>query len=314
MSAVRNLDWLAGDEFRWFVLGHVPESRPQDSVTKARRRDEEENTYDLPDGDDIAERLRFWFRRQAKRVLGVIPTIGEPLPAAGELPDLHADDEPMARGMTPLVSAYWDTAGREIRARIGLEPDAWRRSWAVTDPRVRGKIEDAAFNFCHATNATTTLDLATALEQLKEEFAAGIVEEGEAIPSLARRFRRVFEHASKSRATTIARTEASRGVHAGAYESVRESGIVVGTKWLLSSNACSLCHRIAEEVNQVPLGENFAVIGKHTDYADIKFPPAHPRCRCSTQAILNPTYDGPENPQWGTGLIQPPKDEEEDEP
>jgi hypothetical protein len=178
---------------------------------------------------------------------------------------------------------------------------------------VKAKIDHAALAFCRSTNATTSLDLATALRRLREELKAGIADEGEAIPKLAKRFRKVFEFADKVRATTIARTETSRAVHAARYASIEDSGVVQGLKILVSANACSLCQRLASVVDQVPLGRKIAVIGHNPDYMDIRHPPLHIRCRCSCTWVLAEEHGGPADPKWGETLIRPKVEDDEDQ-
>ena len=81
--------------------------------------------------------------------------------------------------------------------------------------------------------------------------------------------------------------------------------MVAGFEWLLSGGACALCYHIAETVKQVPLGQNFAVIGHNEHYKNIRTPPLHPGCRCSQLAILTPEYGGPAEPKWGKTAVQP---------
>ncbi len=289
----------------------VKDSPPlQDPPGNGEADDDAENTYNLPDGEDIEAALKRFFAQQAHEVLGTIPTIGEPLPDGYEAPDLGHYDERMQRAMTPLISAYWDEAGHQIRAKIGLEPDAWPTSWMVTDPHVRAKISNAAMAFCASTNATTTLQLDHAISSLKHQLTEGLVDKGEGVAQLTKRVQSVFETASKSRARRIAATEASRAQHQAQYTSVEDSDVVAGLKILISANSCDFCKRLASQVKQVPLGQNIAVVGDHPDYKDIKAPPFHPMCRCSCLWVLTPEYGGPESPEWGETLDQPDTSED----
>jgi hypothetical protein len=273
-------------------------------------RHEEDNTYHLPDGEEIEADLRRFFEAQMAAVLGVMSDQGEPLPA--NMPDMGVWNEPMERAMTPTIGVYWDQAGRKMQTQLGLDPNDWK----VTDPHTRAMIRRATLNFCAATNATTTDNLGRALDRLREQLIEGIVTEGESLPELTKRVQSVFENAEKFRARRIAITEASRAVHAAGEESARQSGVVVGIKLLLSANSCPLCHEIAEKCPQVRLGDNFAVIGDHPDYKDIPFPPIHPGCRCSTTQILHEDYGGPANPIFYPPLGQPkpPKEDREERP
>ncbi len=277
------------------------------AVLKADRPDREDkpadegppNTYGLPEGDDIRAELVRWFRRQMRDLLGTIPEIGAPLPH--EFADLADYTDPMASAMTPLLSAYWAEAGKEARARIGLDPAAWR----VTDPHLRDKIRRAAFAFCDATNQTTSLQLQDALDALRVELTEGLVTHGESIPELTKRVQGVFDQADTWRARRIAASEASRATHAAEYESAKESGIVAGFEILISEDACEVCQQIAAEVKRVRLGERIAIIGNNPTYRNVYFPPFHPHCACSMAQVLTPDMGGPAAPEWGTTLNQP---------
>lgn len=259
------------------------------------------NPYRLPAGRPIDRLLAKWFRRQLKWMLGTLPTIGAPLPRT--LPTVTDWTDPMARAMTPLLSAYWDEGGKATRARLGLDPDGWR----VADPHLRKMVWQAAYNFCDATNRTTDDEMGTALHALHEEFTEGLVERGETLPELTGRVKSVFRRAERYRAERIAATEASRAVHAAGYQSAAESGVAVGAKWLASADCCEKCQEVAERVNQVRLGERFAVSGKNPTYRDVYHPPLHPNCSCSINYVLDENYGGPAEPQWGRTLT--PDDE-----
>jgi hypothetical protein len=216
-------------------------------------------------------------------------------------PDLANYNDPMASAMTPIISAYWDEAGQTQRERIGLDPDAWQ----VTDPNTRGMIERAAFDFCEATNATTSRALGDALAALRREMIEGIVAQGDTPIELTRRVQSVFDAAEEWRAWRIAVTEASRAVHSAELESARQSGVVAGFEWLISGDACPLCQKVAAEAPRVRLGEAFAVVGDHPTYSTVRHPPLHPGCQCSVTEVLTPEYGGPADPQWASTLIQP---------
>lgn len=266
----------------------------------------EKNTYGLPQGEPIRNALVRWFDRQRRAVLGVLPTIGAPLPAAIE--GLTDWTDPMARAMTPLLSVYWDESGRQTMERLGLDPDDWR----VVNPHLRAKIDQAAMNFCESTNASTSKRLDEALGTLRKELAQGMVAEGEGIRELTKRVQSVFEGLTKSHARLIAASEASRAVHAAQEAAAIESGVVAGFELLLSADACPLCRKVHDECKAVPIGQPFAVIGDHPNYSTIKYPPLHPACQCSLTEVLLPEFGGPANPQWGQTLEQPQDDDEGD--
>jgi hypothetical protein len=218
-----------------------------------------------------------------------------------DFPDLRLGNLAMSERMTPLLEVYWEDGGRNLRSRLDLDPDGWD----VKNPHVRGQIETAAFDFCEATNATTSLQLDEAISRLRQELIAGVVTRGESVAKLTKRVNAIFDGAETHRARRIAQTEASRAVHAGQEAAARESGIVAGWEWLLSSDACPLCKRIAASAGKVRLGQPFAVLGDHPTYSQIRMPPGHPGCACTALEILTPEYGGPADPQWAATLAQP---------
>ncbi|MBU6429991.1 MAG: phage head morphogenesis protein, partial [Cyanobacteria bacterium REEB65] len=262
----------------------------------------EENTYSLPDGDDIADELKAQFAAIAKDVLGTLPGIGEPLPTS--IANLGHYAEGMSEAMTPLISAYWDESGKQTMARLGLDA---AENWKVTNPHLKSEIRKQALSFCQSTLATTSKSIHDALGKLRDELTTGLVDEGESIRQLRKRVEGVFEGMDRWKARQIAATEASRAVHAAQLTAGQESGVVAGLELLVSANSCPLCKKIATEVKQVPLGQPFATIGHSEHYASIKHPPIHPGCRCTAIEVLMPEYGGPEHPHWGGPLDQPQK-------
>ena len=198
----------------------------------------------------------------------------------------------MTERMTPIISAMWDQSGSRFATQVGLDPD----EWSVTNPHTAHKIQSAALAFCQETNNSTSDDLTTALEKLRTELHEGIVTQGESLDQLTKRVQKIFDTGTKSRARTIAQTEASRARHAAQNDAAIQSGVVTGWRWKLSSDACPTCVAIAARNPVVRLGSPFAIIGKNPHYATILMPPAHPRCNCTAQEILDtdsqPAFDG----------------------
>lgn len=268
--------------------------------------DDPRNPFDLPTGEPIREELIKWFNKQMADVIGTIPPDMAELPDA--FPPLADYDDPMSAAMTPIVSAYWQESGANEFGRIEAATGLDLGEWSVVNPHTRRKIETAAFDFCKATNETTTLELNTALDRLRAELIEGMTERGEGLRELTKRVKSVFEHASTYRAERIAKSESSRAVHAAQAEAAAESDVVQGLEWLLSTDACPLCQEVGEKVKQVKLGDKFAVIGNHPTYQDIYHPPLHASCQCSITHVLIDEFDGPTNPVWGEPLVKPGKE------
>lgn len=246
----------------------------------------EDNTWDLPNGNPIRRTVKRFAARQLKKMLGTLPVVGAPLP--DHLPSLTDWTVPLAGSMTPLISAYWDEAGKTTRARLGLDPDAWE----VHDPHLHEMVRSASLKFCKETNETTDLELSAALDALRDQLAAGLVDHGDTIPELTARVQAVFGRLKTSRAEMIGRTEASRAVHAASLQSAKESGVVAGKKWLVSANSCEKCQAVVAEHNAgIGLDQEFAHTDGNPAYSEVKHPPLHPHCRCSLTLVLTPEYE-----------------------
>lgn len=240
----------------------------------------------MPDGEDLERLLKQFFRAQLADLLGRIPPVFAEIPS--DFARLDNYDNRMAQAMTPILTAYWDEAGQSLRERIGLDPE----SWQVTDPNLKQAIQEQAFNFCSSTNASTTDTLETAHRRIRDALTDGVLTQGEAIPALTKRIKSVYKGLSDKHANLIAVTETSRAVHAASLRSAKESGVVTGKKWLLSSNACPTCQKIANEANTDGIGvdSSFATIGSNPTYSNITMPPAHPRCRCTVTFVVDEEY------------------------
>lgn len=278
-----------------------------------RRPKAEANTYGLPRGDDIRREIRSVFASQRNQVLSFLRDVksirlrrkDDQDIAGGRLPEawptFRLGGLKMSERFVPLISAYWDEAGKRFRSRVDLDPDVWD----VTTPGLQGKIETATLEFCEATNKTTSLQLDEALKRTREELIAGVVTRGESVDKLTKRVNNVFDNAEKWRARRIAQTEASRAVHAAQEQAAADSGIVAGWEWLLSSDACPKCLEVAEKARRVKLGTPFAKTGDGT-YGTIKFPPLHPHCNCTCLEVLTPEYGGPKDVEWSQPVTPEP--------
>lgn len=85
--------------------------------------------------------------------------------------------------------------------------------------------------------------------------------------------------ASKSRATTIARTETAAAYSQGSIAAYRESGVVSHLEWLTADDdlTCDICAPLSGK--RVKLDSDFA--------DGIGFPPAHPDCRCAISPVVS---------------------------
>lgn len=259
------------------------------------------NTYQLPRGEKIRRAMSRVFDRQRDAILRFVRTGKK---AVGGLPPFWPDWDDFGLGalkladqFAPLLQPIWEKTGDMAGYRLGLDPN----SWSVINPHTEAMIQNQAFNFCDETNEATGKQLGDALDDLRSDLSEGIVDQGESILQLTKRVNHIFDGLSKSKARTIAQTETSRAVHMAQEQAAIDSGVVTGWRWLLSSDACPICHAIAARCPTVKLGQPFAIIGKNPTYATILGPPAHPRCNCTAVEILI----SDEQPEFHAALDQP---------
>lgn len=193
--------------------------------------------------------------------------------------DLSNWSEPMAKELLPLVMMTGQEGILKTVERLG-NPEGLA---PVVEPKLKEALQKATLQFCEDTNATTSMQLEAAITKLREKLGDAI-EQGQQRNELAKTVQEVFDFADRDRALRIAVTEESRARHCAADIAAKESGLVKGTKWLISSMPCELCEPLADK--EVPLGEPFAVDGKGP-YAKTYFPPRHPNCQCTVVEVLN---------------------------
>lgn len=229
----------------------------------------------LVDEKVLKRALKRWFKKVAEHVLGTLPDNLAAVPTV--FPKLADYADAMASAMTPVLTHYWDKAGKHVRSSIGLDPDGWK----VVSPYLHAKIQQQAMNFCTSTLDTTQLAVEDAYARLREELDTGMVEVGETSEELTRRVQSVFTDASKVKAEQIARTESHRAWNAAGLEAAQQSGVVKGKQWLASEGACEECHRHADK-GHIPLDAAFATgLSDKPEYATCDAPPLHPWCRCT---------------------------------
>jgi hypothetical protein len=108
------------------------------------------------------------------------------------------------------------------------------------------------------------------------------------IPELTRIVQNTFANADQIRAERIAMTESSRAIHAGQIQAAKDSGVVLGKKWLLAPDACEICQAIAaDNPDPIPLDQPFVDDGEGGPYSIVNGPPSHPWCQCSLTEELD---------------------------
>jgi len=106
----------------------------------------------------------------------------------------------------------------------------------------------------------------------------------------------------RARAEMIARTESAYAYTEGQVEAWKQTGVVVGKRWVLSPDACEFCEAAADEYSENPIGldDSFYDLGDSLEgalgsmmgfsYRSVNGPPLHPNCRCAMLAEIDPKY------------------------
>ncbi|VTS05293.1 phage minor head protein [Tuwongella immobilis] len=248
----------------------------------------------IPSGAGISRLLRAVFARQLREVRAAIA-------AGNPTPNLARWNSVLVDHIQPMLTLHWHQGGHDAIRRIRQAVRIRERSvsgmrlksdpsllaslpldFDVFRPQVLLAIQQAALQFAASTNATSTRQIDTARQKLREELAAGL-EQGEAIARLSQRVQSIF--VDPVRATSIAMTEASRAMHAGQIMAAKETGIVSGKRWLASSDSCPRCQALDNQV--VGLDEPFHVDSRGGPYAVIDHAPLHPHCMCTVIEVLS---------------------------
>lgn len=175
-------------------------------------------------------------------------------------------------GQLLLPEVVQDRGDEELqRLAVGV-------SFNVSDPRVTEFLADKIFKFSFKPNETTK-------NHLRREFAEGLAE-GEGIPQLAKRVKKVFGFAEKYRSVRIARTEILGSSNFGAVESYKQSGVVEKKEWLATKD-----NRVRDS-HKPPL-DGEVVLLDATFSNGLMYPgdPSGPpeeiiQCRCTTVPIV----------------------------
>lgn len=176
-----------------------------------------------------------------------------------------------------LYERIADSAGQKMASRFGIAFD-------LDAPFVEDFVKSRANQL--AGNVTDTTYAA-----IQDALSEGIAE-GESIPDLSARIRHVFDVASTSRATTIARTE-TISAYNGAAASVASSygnDVVAGQEWIATRDSRVREQHAERDGERVPIGEPFS--GGLAYPGDPSGDPGDViNCRC-TVAFLTPDEFG----------------------
>jgi len=200
---------------------------------------------------------------------------------------------PFAEGMVGLggdagIVRLNDQFGRLVEG----DPDApVIAAFDVTNPEVQKFLESYAIQLTDQVQQQSADAINRVLQQS--------LEEGATTATMAKRIQETGRF-SIAQAERIARTESARAYVSGQDESWKQSGVVVGTRWLLAPGACPICQAAAavfnSTANGVPAGEAALKKGQTLSlpgggtftigFIDLTGPPIHPHDRCDKVAVL----------------------------
>jgi HK97 family phage portal protein len=240
----------------------------------------------LPLGSDLADVLRGVFREQRTETLKSFKL--EWSKAAWDDIDLSKWDPILAKRATPAIQLAMANGMKEVVARLGLVDGP---QFSIFQPEAKTAVKRAVLRLSAETNRTTERALRGQIKELRQSLAEALGTDANTPALLTKAVGRVFKDAETWRAKRIALTESSRATHTGQALAAKNSGVVIGFKWLLSDDACDLCQAILKRhPNGIKLEETFGDVDsyaargdakKSAAYNEIPHPPAHPNCRCA---------------------------------
>jgi len=161
----------------------------------------------------------------------------------------------------------------------------------VDDDSVQGELEitPALRNTLEARIERWAFDVDEDTKDAINDSMAEGVSQGESVADLRKRINKIYDQATTTRSTRIARTETIHLSNLASLEAMQHLPSVVGKEWMTNPGACEYCQPLNGQV--VQLGTNFVNQGEVVegvdggtfvaDYEDISHPPLHCNCRCT---------------------------------
>lgn len=255
------------------IIDAVPKGRPLERIAR-----------------DALQALGVWQLRFFEQVVGIQKQIDpiDPLITA----------QKMAAAFIPYIDSYIDEGGRTLLAELGQQSAG---DWLVQNPQAIEAARTATLALCQETVDTFLGDMNKTMDGIRRDMAESF-ESGETAGDAVDRLAKWVNDESRWRARRIAVTESARAFNAGAVAATDDLDFVAGYKWLLSDDACPLCHNVARLCPVIPKGGTFAINGKNPAYRNVKFPPLHPNCRCTLVTV----FDDEVPPEWPNTVTPPP--------
>ena len=166
----------------------------------------------------------------------------------------------------------------KVSALFGLTVD-------LTEPEIIPFLMKSIKHFSNSTTDVTN-------KQWSKSFKQGI-EDGDTNEELSKRVNGIFKTASRSRATTIARSELTRTTTYANEKTYRKAGVKF-KEWFANPGACQFCEPMNGKI--IPINGNFFNKGGDAfgneggdlsiDYGVVERPPLHPNCRCDLLPVI----------------------------
>lgn len=241
----------------------------------------------LPKGKNIAVVVKRIYNLQRKDLLAKIGKRIKTLDLT--TPISFSDwDKQFADDATNPIAFWTNQGGKDFIERVGVG------EFSVTSSGVKEAIASAALKFAKSTNKTTSLKVNDAIAKVREALENNLLEQGSVASELVKAVNDIFDSGTKFGAERIALTESSRALHEGQAIAAKESGVVKGFEWLLSSDPCPICLGIkAKYPNGIKVDTTFGNVSDYSNsnpsskYDSIPHPPAHPYCQCTMVEIID---------------------------
>ena len=225
--------------------------------------------------------------------------VGKTIEQKAAVADLNFDLQEWEDGLVVEFGkagrAALNTAGRQAKAEVGQEDDAWTMPPAKSVSFLKSRE-----NFLR--------DIADSVHQAIEDQLVQGIEGGETMQELADRVRGTFNGISRARAMTIASTETAAAYGAARQEALEQSGIE-WKQWLTSGNDNVRPTHEAAEGQTRRINEPFTVGGAslmHPSDGSMGAPPEETiNCHCVSIAVEGPAKSAADGPQVGEVLPRP---------
>jgi SPP1 gp7 family putative phage head morphogenesis protein len=158
-------------------------------------------------------------------------------------------------------------------------------SFSVDNPRVKAWIKDKVFKFAYEVNETTERQLRKAL--------VDAINAGGAIKEIQSEVKRIFGDAKGYRNERIARTETIGATNLGAYEAIKQSGLVARKEWIATLDERTRDSHDNIDGESVELDDTFSNGLKYPGDPDGELS-EFINCRCTIGHIF------PEDDEWNS--------------